>query len=115
MALRNPNINVNDLETMSLKDLLSVEADIQEAITSVRERERVAVREQMAKLAERSGFDLNELMGNARRRRHVKPSKVLYRDPNDSNRTWTGRGRKPNWLVAAVDKGKKVEDFLANA
>jgi DNA-binding protein H-NS len=26
--------------------------------------------------------------------------------------TWAGRGAKPKWLVAAMKKGKKVEDFL---
>ena len=25
--------------------------------------------------------------------------------------TWTGRGRKPNWLVDAVKKGAKLDSF----
>jgi DNA-binding protein H-NS len=33
-----------------------------------------------------------------------------YRSP--SGETWAGRGAKPLWLVAALKKGRKVEDFL---
>jgi DNA-binding protein H-NS len=33
-----------------------------------------------------------------------------YRSP--SGETWAGRGAKPRWLVAAVKRGRKLEDFL---
>ncbi|MBD0191236.1 H-NS family nucleoid-associated regulatory protein, partial [Acinetobacter baumannii] len=26
--------------------------------------------------------------------------------------TWTGRGKQPRWLVAEIEKGAKLEDFL---
>ncbi len=34
-----------------------------------------------------------------------------YRDP-DSGLTWSGRGLKPKWLVAALANGRSAEDFL---
>jgi DNA-binding protein H-NS len=38
---------------------------------------------------------------------------IKYRDPNDPANTWTGRGRTPRWMVAAMKGGKaKKEDFL---
>jgi DNA-binding protein H-NS len=42
----------------------------------------------------------------------LKGTKVppKYRSP--SGETWAGRGVKPKWMVAALKKGKKVEDFL---
>ena len=33
-----------------------------------------------------------------------------YRGP--SGETWSGRGAKPRWLVAAIKGGKKLDDFL---
>ena len=33
-----------------------------------------------------------------------------YRGP--SGETWAGRGAKPRWLVAAIKRGKKLDDFL---
>ena len=35
-----------------------------------------------------------------------------YRSP--SGETWAGRGAKPRWMVEALKKGKKMEDFLIN-
>ena len=29
-----------------------------------------------------------------------------------SGETWAGRGAKPKWLVAAIKRGRKLEDFL---
>jgi DNA-binding protein H-NS len=33
-----------------------------------------------------------------------------HRNPNNPAETWTGRGRKPRWLVAALDAGNTVEE-----
>ena len=45
--------------------------------------------------------------GSALKGRKVPPK---YRGP--SGETWAGRGAKPRWLVAAIKRGKKLDDFL---
>ena len=56
-----------------------------------------------------AGFDIKELYG---KRGAAKGSGVAkYRNPKDASQTWTGRGRKPNWLVDAVKKGAKIDSF----
>jgi len=45
--------------------------------------------------------------GSALKGRKV-PAK--YRGP--SGETWAGRGARPRWLVAAIKRGKKLDDFL---
>src|SRR5262245_36925319 len=45
--------------------------------------------------------------GRALRGRKVPPK---YRGP--SGETWAGRGARPRWLVAAIEGGKKLNDFL---
>ncbi|MEX5832603.1 H-NS family nucleoid-associated regulatory protein, partial [Ralstonia solanacearum] len=35
---------------------------------------------------------------------------VRYRDGQGN--TWTGRGKRPGWLVKELSAGKKMEDFL---
>ena len=45
--------------------------------------------------------------GSALKGRKVPPK---YRSP--SGETWAGRGAKPTWLVAAIKRGRKLEDFL---
>ena len=45
--------------------------------------------------------------GSVLRGRKVPPK---YRSP--LGETWAGRGARPRWLVAAIKRGKKLEDFL---
>ena len=45
--------------------------------------------------------------GSPLRGKKVPPK---YRSP--SGKTWAGRGARPRWLVAAIKRGKKLDDFL---
>jgi DNA-binding protein H-NS len=49
-------------------------------------------------------------LGADKKRRH-SPRKLspTHRNPNNPAETWSGRGRKPRWLVAALDAGNTVE------
>jgi DNA-binding protein H-NS len=41
----------------------------------------------------------------------IKPKVNPKFKNQDTGETWSGRGLKPRWLVAAIGAGKKVEDF----
>jgi DNA-binding protein H-NS len=43
-----------------------------------------------------------------------KYPKVLpkYFNPSTPGETWSGRGKQPRWLVAALQSGHKLRDFL---
>jgi DNA-binding protein H-NS len=97
-----------NLTKMSLKQLIELESQVQHAIASTRERERSEVKKAMAELAEKRGFSLQELMGG---RGKGKISVAKFANPDDASQTWTGRGRKPNWLVAKLKKGASMSDF----
>jgi DNA-binding protein H-NS len=45
--------------------------------------------------------------GSSLRGRKVPPK---YR--SRSGETWAGRGARPKWMVAALKKGRKMDDFL---
>ena len=36
---------------------------------------------------------------------------IKYANPDDHSQTWTGRGRRPFWLLARLKKGASLEDF----
>jgi DNA-binding protein H-NS len=54
--------------------------------------------------------------GDKRRISNVKGRKVApkYRNPKNRSETWAGRGATPRWMVAAIQAGKKKDDFLIN-
>lgn len=34
-----------------------------------------------------------------------------YRNPANKNETWTGRGRQPKWVAAALKSGRKLDEM----
>ena len=34
-----------------------------------------------------------------------------YRNPNEPSETWSGRGKQPRWLAAALKTGHSIEEF----
>jgi DNA-binding protein H-NS len=100
-----------ELEKMSHAELAALEARIARLKAEKRESERATVRAKVTELAREHGFDIKELIGGGRGRRGSVAAK--YRDPQNPANTWTGRGRMPRWMVAAMKGGKtKKEEFL---
>lgn len=97
-----------NVDKMPLKQLVDLQARLATAIAAARERERAEVKQEMAALAEKRGFSLRELMGGRGKGKIAAPK---YMNPDNPAETWTGRGRKPNWLVAKLKKGAKIDDF----
>jgi DNA-binding protein H-NS len=50
-------------------------------------------------------------VNGARRRRKYPLVLPKFRNPSVPGETWSGRGKRPRWLVAALKGGAKVEDF----
>ena len=98
-----------DLDSMPLKDLLELDVRLKKAIADAKERERVEIKQKIEEMATSSGFSVNELFsGRSTKGKTVAPK---YMNPKNKSETWTGRGRKPRWLTAELDKGGKLEDF----
>jgi len=84
---------------MSIDALVKLRQDINKTL----DRKADELRSQLSRLGVAAEYkQTGPLKG-----RKVQPK---YRSP--SGETWAGRGAKPRWLVAALKKGKKVEDFL---
>ena len=101
--------STNGIDKMSYAELLKLEERIEAAIAAKRLEDAAATKEQLRAMAEKAGFSLNDLFGKRGSRKGSGQAK--YRNPKDHSQTWTGRGRKPNWLVDAVKKGAKLDSF----
>jgi len=51
---------------------------------------------------------------NGKPRRKYPRVLPKYRNPQTSE-TWSGRGKRPRWLVAAMKSGRKIEEFRIDA
>ncbi|MEQ9770948.1 H-NS family nucleoid-associated regulatory protein [Pectobacterium jejuense] len=89
----------------------------EEAKTQQEQSERLAKIEALrAKLLE-DGIDPAELLGSVsatkstKSKRAPRPAKYKYVDENGSEKLWTGQGRTPKAIAAALENGKSLEDF----
>ncbi len=101
------------LDNMSFADLKAAAPLVQAKIAEREKAEKNKVKDELAALAKAKGFDMADLFTDppkaAKERKTVAPK---YRNPADADQTWTGRGRKPRWVVDALDNGAAIEDFL---
>jgi DNA-binding protein H-NS len=100
---------INGLDAYSYAELLKLQERVEEAIAAKRVEDPAATKEALRAMAEKAGFDIKDLFGKHGPRKGA--AGVKYRNPKDASQTWTGRGRKPNWLVDALKKGAKIDSF----
>ena len=96
------------LDDYSNKELAEMIPIIQKKMKQNEKAEKDALKKQIAALVAEGGYTLDEIVGNIKTKRPVKPK---YQNPNDASQTWTGRGRKPKWVVELLDSGMQLEDF----
>ena len=86
---------------------MTVEAlmDLRKRIDETLHKHRAELEQQLERIAVVGGRRV--VRGGPLKGRKVPPK---YRGP--SGETWAGRGAKPRWLVAAIKRGKKLDDFL---
>jgi DNA-binding protein H-NS len=97
------------LKTMSIDKLLSFKSQIEATLASKITEQRRALELELSKLDRFQGAGRGKAaVGRGGARGAVAPK---YRNPENADETWAGRGLKPRWLTAAIKSGKKVEDF----
>lgn len=92
-----------ELEKLTKDDLKKLQADVDKALKTVETRRKAEARAAIEAVAKEHGFTVEELMQSAPRK--TSKSAAKYRNPENPSQTWTGRGRKPNWILAAIDNG----------
>ncbi len=103
----------NGLDELGLKELIDLQEQVKVAIVERQQTERAEIKSKMAALAAEAGMSLDEILGLRKTRGGSKaPVAPKFRNPENPEETWSGRGRKPNWLVEKLKKrGVSMEDF----
>src|SRR5262249_30385273 len=110
LGWRREMARVSRLEKMSYRQLAATRLRIDQLIAAKQNSEREALRKKMAAMAKQPGFDPSELVDGRSGKGRGAPT---YTGPRNPATTWTGRGRMPLWMVAALEDGKaSKEDFL---
>jgi DNA-binding protein H-NS len=99
-----------NLHNLSLKELRDLQASVAKAIAGFEDRKKKEAIVILEEKARELGFSFSELSGATAQRKRA-PAVAKYANPQDASQTWSGRGRKPLWFVAALASGKSVDDL----
>ena len=89
-----------NLSGMTVEALLSLRTQVDERLVELR------------KELEKQLAALDQAPAKGKAGKSLKGRKVPPKYRSRSGETWAGRGAKPKWMVEALKKGKKIEDFL---
>lgn len=101
-----------DLNNASMEELLTLEKEAQALLTKIKQQKKKRARTQLKKLANDAGITVQELINTAgvsKKRRSTGVAK--YEHPTDPTKTWSGKGRQPQWLKELLTQGKTLEEL----
>jgi DNA-binding protein H-NS len=111
--MRNNMSKKIELESMSLDDLWSLHEKVCAILSSRITVEKFELEKRLAILSRGfEGIDQTSASSSIPAKPRRKYPRVFpkYRNPQTSE-TWSGRGKQPRWLVAAMKSGHKIEEF----
>lgn len=104
-------------ERVLYRKAISEKSDEESAVRKEQEERQAKLEAFRQKLLE-DGIDPAELLAavsssqpKAKSTRTPRPAKYKYTDENGNEQTWTGQGRTPKAIAAAIEAGKTLEDF----
>jgi DNA-binding protein H-NS len=99
-----------NLKSMAIDRLTDLRHRVEAALASKVTDQRRELESELAKLNRFRAVKPSEKMVRGFGVRGPVPPK--YRNPQNPEETWAGRGLRPKWLTAAIKGGKSADDFL---
>lgn len=100
-----------NLDGMSRLELLELQTNVGKALKKAEVKERNEALKAAEKAAAQYGFSLDQLSGGKARSGKQTVSAPKYRNPDNPEQTWTGRGRKPQWVHDALQRGADITEL----
>ncbi|WP_410500076.1 H-NS family nucleoid-associated regulatory protein [Chitinibacter sp. S2-10] len=101
-----------DLSNLDYQQLVELRAQVDVELVRRKEQEKARILSQLQSAAAASGFTVAELLGEVSSKKGSKKTvKAQYANPADPSQTWTGRGRKPQWVHDVLASGKSLDNI----
>jgi len=103
-----------DLDAMSVDEMWRLHEKIGQVLSVRLTSEKRELEKRLAQLRRENEMNpaSTEAMDVSRERRKYPRVYPKYRNPNEPSETWSGRGKQPRWLVAALKTGHRIEEFM---
>jgi DNA-binding protein H-NS len=95
------------LAKLSLDDLWT----LHEWVCSMLEKRLMDEKLKLDRRLDKLGRKFGETATDVAQRRPNPKVEPKFRHPEDPSRTWSGRGRQPQWVVEFLSAGRAIDDF----
>ena len=89
-----------EFDRMTTDDLWSLHIEVSQLLQQRIQQEKLRLEER-----------LKQLQIPVSGRRPYPPVLPQYCNPDQPSESWTGRGKRPRWLVAQLKLGRRIEDL----
>lgn len=114
--MNSDDIRKLDLAAMDFDELWLLHEQLTQILSEKISAEKLELEKRLAQL--NRAEPLTEAKGSSAEKSFDRPPrrkypKVLpkYCNPSAPEETWSGRGKQPRWLVAALQSGRRLEEF----
>ena len=103
-----------NLDGMSVNELWQLHEELSQVLSVRLTSEKHEIEKRLAQLRREKEMRQSESADTRKPRERRKYPRVFpkYRNPDEPCETWSGRGKQPRWLTAALKTGHKIEEFV---
>lgn len=115
-----------ELTKLTVTELKKLKTRVENEIAKRTDNTRKDLLKKIQKLTAEAGMSITDVLGEKPAAAKGKRAPVVkkatrgpkgkvapkYRDPANASQTWTGRGRKPQWVAAHLNSGKSLDELL---
>ena len=111
------DVSMTNFETMSETELRELLRNVQEALDRLVAKRARSTLKEAKRMAAEVGYEITFVKVGKTEGKKGKPqslrSPVLpkFRNPDNPDETWSGRGRQPEWVQAALAGGETLSDL----
>ena len=105
-----------NLDAMSVDEMWQLHEEISQVLSVRLTSENRELEKRLAQLRRETRLaespDVQPLKDAPRERRKYPRVFPKYRNPDEPSETWSGRGKQPRWLAAALKIGHSIDEFV---
>jgi DNA-binding protein H-NS len=105
-----PMIDEKSLESLTIDELKELSEKIDLLLKNRQTTQRNNAIEKINQILKDNNLSPEDAFPN----RQQTKKRTTYRHPYNTAITWSGRGRKPNWLIDYIAAGNSPDDLISN-
>ncbi|HAV5548594.1 TPA: H-NS histone family protein [Acinetobacter baumannii] len=105
---------MSQIANLSIEELRQLQNEAEELIALKKEQAILDAYNTIIQAAEKVGLSIDAVLqyGQDQKKKTRKKVEPRYRSKINPDNTWTGRGKRPSWLVLEIEKGANIDDLL---